>query len=677
MCWGYIILPDDAWFFAGGYGGGSIPQRFSNEIIMAGDYMIVFQAQNISKSFGEFQVLRGISLALNEKERVGLIGANGSGKTTLLRCLTGALEPDEGEIYRTTALSLGYLEQLNSVEPGMTVWAAMMDNFADLIQMRRCMQELEVAMSGSGKDLEHIMDAYGRLSSEYEQAGGYACETTARRILIGLGFAQDEFNKPVEQFSGGQKTRLNLGRLLVLSPDVLLLDEPTNHLDLESVEWLERFINTYPGTVMVVSHDRMFLDQVTTRIAEIRNGKLQSYTGNYSEYVQKRAAEDLAQQRAYAKQQEYIRQTEAYIRRFKAGIKSRQARGRQSQLDRLARLEAHDREKSINKPTMNVHRESGQSVLYMKDIAKSFDKKQLFSHVCLDVKKGQKLALIGSNGSGKTTLLKIICGSITPDQGALRIGSRVDMAYFSQEFENLHPQATVLEEIYQNFDITLEEARTALGGMLFSGDDVFKKVGDLSGGERSRLGILQMLLSGSNLLLMDEPTNHLDIESCEAAERMLSSYDGTVLLVSHDRFFIDQVADAVVAIEDGHLTYYSGNYSYYQQKKQEQQTAVDHPSWKKVPISHQAEQRERQKETQRVRRNLMKKISEYELLIYEIENRKKELEGQLYDPLVNRDIKKLCSLDEEYRGLDPLMEEAMRKWEQASEALLQSDEAKQ
>ncbi len=639
-----------------------------------GDQMTVLQAQGISKSFGSRQVLQDVSLALNEKERVGLIGVNGSGKSTLLRCLVGALEPDEGEIYRAAAISIGYLEQLNSLPPVATAWSSIMDTFADLTEMRCRLQEMERAMADGG---ERVMEAYGRLSGHYEQAGGYDCEVTARKILIGLGFGEDEFNKPLEQFSGGQKTRINLGRLLALSPDILLLDEPTNHLDLESVEWLEQFINTYPGTVLAVSHDRRFLDRVATRIAEVRNGKLQSYSGNYSEYLQKRVAEDLAQQRAYEKQQEYIRQTQAYIRRFKAGIKSRQARGRQSQLDRLARLSAPDREDSINKSTMQVRRESGQIVLTLKDIAKSFREKQLFSDVCLDVKRGQKLALVGPNGSGKTTLLKIIYGLIAPEQGAVRIGSGVDMEYFSQEFENLHPQATVLEEIYQNFGITVEEARTALGGMLFSGDDVLKRVEELSGGERSRLAILQMLLSGANLLLMDEPTNHLDIESCEAVERVLSSYEGTVLLVSHDRYFIDQVADTVAAIEGGRLNYYCGNYSYYQQKKREQQTAQDSQERKATPVSQQSERRDRQKEAQRVRRQLMKTISECELQFQEAEGRKKELESLFCDPQVNRDLERLYSLHEEYSGLDLLMEEVLRRWEQASEALLHLEKNEQ
>lgn len=418
--------------------------------------MIVLQAQNISKSFGEQQVLQNISLTLNEKERVGLIGANGSGKTTLLRCLTGALDPDEGEIYRSATLSMGYLEQFENVQHGMTVWSAIMDNFADHVQIRQRMQELERAMAGDGQDLKHTMDVYGRLSADYEQAGGYACETNARRILAGLGFARNEFDKPLEQLSGGEMTRLNLGRLLSLSPDVLLLDEPTNNLDMVSVEWLERFIAAYHGTVLMVSHDRMLLDRVATQIAEFRNGKLQLYSGNYSDFIRKRMAEDMAQHRAYTKQQEYIRQTEAYIQRFRAGIKSKQARGRQSQLDRLRRLEAPDRVKGIDEQSLIMNRESGQSVLSMEDLAISFGERQLFSHACLNLQKGQKVALIGPNGSGKTTILKIICGSVTPDQGVVRAGSNVDVAYYSQSFEGLSSEASVLEEICQGFEITPE-----------------------------------------------------------------------------------------------------------------------------------------------------------------------------------------------------------------------------
>ncbi|MEA1962014.1 MAG: ABC-F family ATP-binding cassette domain-containing protein [Bacillota bacterium] len=639
--------------------------------------MIVFQAQKISKWFGERQVLKEISLAVNEKERVGLIGANGSGKTTFLGCLTGALQPDEGEVFKSASISLGCMDQLNDFPAGMTAWEGVMDSFTDLIQKRQQMRQLEQAMAHGENDLEHIMEEYARVTEEYEQANGYACETTARRILVGLGFSQEEFDKPLEQFSGGQKTRLNLGRLLALSPDILMLDEPTNHLDMNSVEWLEGFILNYPKTVLVVSHDRMFLDKVATRIAEIRNGKMQTYTGNYSEYVKKRAAEDLAQMRAYEKQQEHIEETEAYIRRFKVGIKSKQARGRQSQLERLERIDAPDKVHGLQAHTLNMNQQSGQDVLFIEDLSKAYGNQQLFREVNLQVKKGQKLALIGPNGSGKSTILKIITDRIPADTGVIRIGSRVEIAYFSQEFEDLNPEATVLDEVFRNFDMTLEQARTALGGMLFSEDDVYKLVGDLSGGERGRLGILKMLLSGANLLIMDEPTNHLDIDGREAVEQILALYEGTVLVVSHDRYFIDQVADGVLALEEGEVECYWGNYSYYHEKWLEKERTVEKAPEKKVAMQEQAEIKERQKEEQRFRRSLNKKIEECESLIHDLENRKQELENLLSDPDVYSDEEKSRSYNDEYRQIDQSLIDALNNWEELSEELIEFEEETQ
>jgi ATP-binding cassette subfamily F protein 3 len=343
--------------------------------------MIVFQVQKLSKSFGDKEVLRQVSLSVQEKDRIGLIGANGSGKTTLLRCIIGELQPDSGEITMSSGVSLGCLEQLSDCRPGVTAWDAVMESFTHLIEKRRLMQSLEEKMGQDGSDLEKVMEQYARISEEYERSNGYACENIARRILIGLGFTHEEFQQPLNSFSGGQKTRLNMGRLLAAAPDILLLDEPTNHMDMNSVEWLEDFIKSYNGTVLIVSHDRMFLDRVATGIAELSGGELQYYQGNYSEYLKKKALRDLTDQRAYERQQEHILKTEEYIRRFKAGVRAKQARGRQSQLDRLARLDSPKQEHKLSYHTIKINRESGNDVLSVEGVAKSYPGRKVLDNV--------------------------------------------------------------------------------------------------------------------------------------------------------------------------------------------------------------------------------------------------------------------------------------------------------
>ncbi|MEN6459944.1 MAG: ABC-F family ATP-binding cassette domain-containing protein, partial [Syntrophomonas sp.] len=416
--------------------------------------MIVLQAHNISKSFGERLIFRNVSLAVNDKERIGIVGVNGSGKTTLLKCLTGALSADEGEVMVSGLKSTGYLEQLPETKPGTTAWESVMGGFSALIEQRLLLRKLEQDMAQGGADLQRIMDRYARVTEEYERANGYACENFARRILSGLAFSVEEFDKPLDNFSGGQKTRLNLGRLLALTPDILLLDEPTNHLDIDSVEWLEEFLKSYPGTVLVVSHDRMFLDRVATRTIEMAGGKLKSFNGNYSNYLKIKAQDDEAARRAYDKQQEYIQRTEDYIRRFKAGIKSKQARGRQLQLERLERLDETWQDQVITDWKILMKQESGQDVLTIADLSKSFGDLKILHNVSLRIQKGEKIALVGPNGCGKTTLLKMIIGEAEPDQGQIKPGSRVDIGYFSQEHEDLNPEHTLLEEILYSFDLT-------------------------------------------------------------------------------------------------------------------------------------------------------------------------------------------------------------------------------
>lgn len=633
--------------------------------------MIILQAQKISKSFGEQEVLQDISFTIQEKERVGLVGPNGAGKSTLLKCLTGLTAVDSGEISLAASLSLGYLEQLSEYPDGTSIWDAMLDSFAGILDKRRLMHELEAAMAQGGPELPRIMEHYSRLSEEYERANGYACENTARRILIGLGFKREDFDREARILSGGQKTRLNLGRLLAIAPDLLCLDEPTNHLDMNSVEWLEEFIKGYPGTVLVVSHDRRFLDKTATRIMELRANHLSSYSGNYSQYLKQRAEGDMARQRAYDRQQEYIRSTEDYIRRFKAGIKSKQARGRQSQLERLERIAAPVMERKLTKRSLKINQDSGQDVLTVRNLSKSFGQLQLFQQLNLQIAKGEKIALIGANGCGKTTFLKIISGRLEADAGEVRIGSRVTVGYFGQEYEELEDQNTVLEEVLNNFALTLEEARTALGSMLFSGDDVFKKVGDLSGGEKGRLAILKLLLAGDNFLLLDEPTNHLDIESRELVEKMLADYEGTILLVSHDRYFIDQVVERVITFDEGQLQSYCGNYSYYLEKVAEKRKleTVLKKEEKQQLLRPEQVAREEEKERQRVRRRTQRDLESVEASIMAMEDRKTELERLLSDPDTYSDEDKAREYTAAYRHITQSLESAYDDWEILNEDL--------
>jgi ATP-binding cassette subfamily F protein 3 len=595
-----------------------------------GEYMQVLQGNNLGISFGARQIFKGLNLILNEKERVGLVGVNGSGKSTLLKCLAGIIRPDEGQVSVAKFVSLAYLEQLPEQNVEVTLWEAIMGSFAHLLKLRTELSELEHSISAGADDHEKLMLKYGVKMEEYERNDGYACEALARRILVGMGFNNIQFHQPLCSFSGGQKTRANISRLLALAPDILLLDEPTNHLDMSSVEWLEAYLREYPGTVLVVSHDRMFLDNIATRIIELRNGKIDSYAGNYSNYIKQREVSNLSWQRAYAKQQEYIANTEAYVRRFKAGIKSRQARGRQSQLSRLERIERPDVANIIDLWDFDFTCGGASEVLKIEHVAKSYGEKLILDGVDLLLKKGEKAALIGPNGSGKTTLLRMITGLQDVDKGRVTIGSRVNIGYFAQEFEGLDNENTILDEIVFNFDIKIEAARNLLGNMLFSGDDVFKKISGLSGGERGRLCLLKLFLSAANFLVLDEPTNHLDIDSRLAVEQMLDKYPGTILMVSHDRYLIDRVCDRVLVLSDHKLKSYPGNYSYYKEKAIELEPESSIQA--EAGISRQQHYRMNQKEQERNRKKLNRELEKVEIEIQELENRKKELEDILADP---------------------------------------------
>lgn len=630
--------------------------------------MIALQARNINKYYGDNHILKSATLLINGKERVGLVGANGSGKTTLLNCISGQLEYDGGEIIKAASLSVAYLEQLPSSSEGLSAWDIVMSSFSDLLELRSRIRELEQRISQAGPDLTRLMDRYAVLMEEYERNNGYACENTARRILVGLGCYENDFNRSFAEFSGGQKTRINLGRLLALAPDLLLLDEPTNHLDMESVEWLEEFLKDYPGTIMIVSHDRWFLDRVADRMIELKNGQLKSYPGNYSSYLKLKAADEEAEKRAFEKQQQHITETEEYIRRFKAGIKSKQARGRETHLKKMEVLERPQDTVAMGGWNLPIDHESGQDVLSLREVSKAYGNLQLFTRINFNMYKGEKVALIGPNGCGKTTLLKIISGSLQADEGSLKIGSRVKTAYFAQQYDDLDLTHTVLEEIVLYSDILPARARNLLGRMLFRGDEVFKKVGDLSGGEKGRLAILKILLSGANFLILDEPTNHLDIDSRQAVEEMLQEYSGTVLLVSHDRYLIDRVASRVTAVYDQRLYNYPGNYSYYAEKRQQFETDASHqPDKSNEKLSEQQIFRLRQKEAERNKKMLDNRLEKLEEKIHYLETKRDETEQLLVSPSVYSDQEKSKYCLDEYEKIKQEIATAYQEWEKLLE----------
>lgn len=527
--------------------------------------MIVLQAAGLDKSLGGKKILDSVDFTLMRGEKVGLVGVNGSGKSTLLACLCQLTSVDMGRVHQANLASLGYLEQMNIENQDLGLWEYVMGAFRPVLEMRREMASLEIMMKSS--PASGLLNRYAALQEEYELAGGYACETDARRILSGLGFKNNQFGQRISQFSGGQKTRIKLARLLAAKPDCLLLDEPTNHLDTGSVEWLEEFLSKYPGTLLIVTHDRMLLEKVPTRIIELRRGRLYSFKGNYTRYLQQKAAQDAAWEKAYSRQQEYIKKTEEFINRYRAGVKARQARGREAQLKKVSLVEQPAESKGISTWPLPEVLPSGSEIVEAEGLAKGFSGGPLFSGISLKIRKGDKIALIGANGSGKTTLLRSLLGLETLDQGEVRWGARVRPGYFNQESENLKAENTLLEEILDGLPFTLEQARTYLGSIRFSGDAVFKRVGQLSGGERGRLALLKLLLHRPNILILDEPTNHLDLNSFQVVEDLLQAYPGTILMVSHDRHFIDRVCHSLAVLENQTLTLYPGNYTYYREKQ--------------------------------------------------------------------------------------------------------------
>lgn len=525
--------------------------------------MAVLKINGLSKSFGIKTVFENVSFEVRSGERIGLVGANGAGKTTLLRCLMGQEDYDKGSVSTSPGAVIGYLRQDFNYE-SQTLREEMELAWKDVLYYKDKLAELARKLETSHD--EELVAAYGRTEERFEYLGGYDYEATTRKILTGLGFSDADWDRDIHGFSGGQKVRINLAAAFVRHPDFLFLDEPTNHLDMGMLEWLEEYLRSYRGGILMVSHDRYFLDATTTGIIDLENHQIHTYRGNYTQFTKVKALNEEAQERAYEKQQEHIRETEEYIRKYKAGIKAKQARGRQSQLDRLERIEKPIHRQSLHfqfeKPA-----ECAEKVLDVMHVTSSYGDHVIFKELTMHIKKGESVGLIGPNGAGKSTLLKLIVGDKRVDGGFIQIGNRVKLGYYSQELDRLNSEYTVLEQIENDFDMGEREARNLLGMFLFRGDDVFKPVSLLSGGERARLTLLMLFLEKPNFLILDEPTNHLDIPTREIMEQALAAFGGTSLIVSHDRYFLDRVTTRILEMENGKLTEYLGNYSYYREKK--------------------------------------------------------------------------------------------------------------
>ncbi len=648
------------------------------------------KVMGLAKSFGIEELFHDVSFEVNRGEKVGFVGANGAGKTTLMRCLLGQEESDAGTIQADNGDTIGYVEQRSDFEEG-TLYDEFLRAFEDIIQLEKQKADMEREIAHT-KD-EAALERYGQLVNRFEQLGGYDFESRIRRIAFGLGFTEADFRKDVRHFSGGQKTRICLAKALLREPDFLFLDEPTNHLDIHMIEWLEDFLGNYSGGVLLISHDRFFLDRVATHILELEGKTVTGYEGNYTYYMKVKTERRKSLQSAYEKQQEHIRKTEEYIRRYRAGIKSKQARGRQSQLNRLERIVLPPETAAFNYFAFHAPSECAQRVAEMEDVSMSFGSQEIFSHIDLLIRKGDGVALVGPNGAGKTTLLRVLLGELESPTGRVKLGSRVKVGYFSQQHEGLHMEQTVLDEILYEFGTTEEQARSYLGAFLFHGDEVYRKIGELSGGEQSRVAFLKLMLTGANFLVLDEPTNHLDIPAKEAVEEALMAFPGTFLAVSHDRYFLDKVSNCTLELSEGRLTEYGGNYSYYRMKKdllkqeeEDRKAEKDAPRQQKhgadkqtaehtgrsVTDSRTAQERRTQAEESQLRSMSTEKrqelIARAEAEIAMAEAELKGLEYEMNDSSLQQDPEKSMAIAEAYAAKEKEIEERYMRWERLTEA---------
>ncbi|MGN0334138.1 MAG: ABC-F family ATP-binding cassette domain-containing protein [Lachnospiraceae bacterium] len=638
---------------------------------------MILACQNISKSFGSRDLIKNASFHIEEREKSAIVGINGVGKSTLLKIIIGELEPDSGEVIVSKGKTLGYLAQHQDLSGENTIYNELFQVRQDLLSMEIKLRTLEQEMKhASGDALQEKMDSYAKTSHEFELQNGYAYKSEVVGVLKGLGFEEEEFGKSIETLSGGQKTRVSLGKLLLTKPDIILLDEPINHLDLNSIAWLETYLINYPGAVIIVAHDRYFLNRVVTKVIEIDQGEVHTFLGNYNDYSEKKAFLRETRLREYFNQQREIRHQQEVIRKLKAFNREksiRRAESREKLLDKMDVIEKPTEANSEMRFSIEPKVISGNDVLTVEGLAKAFGSLKLFSGLNFEIKRGERVAIIGNNGTGKTTILKIINQVLDADAGKVTLGTKVSIGYYDQEHHVLHMEKTIFDEISDDYPhLTNTEIRNVLAAFLFTNDDVFKRIGDLSGGERGRVSLAKLMLSNANFLILDEPTNHLDIQSKEILEQALNRYTGTVLYVSHDRYFINKTATRILDLTGQTLVNYIGNYDYYLEKKEEL-TAIYAPNAAGETAQTSRPETETkldwkaQKEIQaqeRKRKNDLKRIEEQ---IARLEARDKEIDTEMEDPEVFTNVAKCQALSIEKDRVLQELDDLYEQWEELAE----------
>ena len=643
---------------------------------------MILSCQNISKAFVENQVLKNVSFHIEDHEKAAIVGINGAGKTTLLRIIVGEMTPDDGQVVLAKDKTLGYLAQNSTVDTSHTIYEELLSVKADLLRLEEKIRECENNMKhADGDALEDLMKQYTSLTHAFETGGGYLYRSELVGVLKGLGFTEDEFSKPVATLSGGQKTRVALGRLLLQNPDLIILDEPTNHLDMTSIAWLETYLLNYKGAVLIVSHDRYFLDRIAGKVIEIDQSKATTFMGNYSDYAVKKEQLRVAAWNAYMNQQRDIKHQEEVIEKLKSFNREKsikRAESREKMLDKIEVIEKPTEVRTDMKLTLTPRILSGNDVLTVEHLSKSFDSHKLFTDVNFEIKRGEHVAIIGDNGSGKTTLLKILNGLVPADQGTFHLGSNVEIGYYDQEHHVLHSEKTLFEEISDDYPyLNNTQIRNVLAAFLFTGENVFKRISDLSGGERGRVSLAKLVLSNANFLILDEPTNHLDIMSKEILEDALNGYEGTILYVSHDRYFINRTAHRILDLTEGQFISYVGNYDYYLEKHDTVMAAIEANAPQNADadsgVAAKAAESEvkldwkAQKEEQARLRKKENDLKKCEEKIAELEARISEIDTEMSDPAIGTQVAKLQELSKEQTSCQEQLEKLYEQWEELAE----------